>query len=309
MPAHIDALVHMSLTAAEDHDGVLSRALLRAIGVDDRMIRREVARGRWALAGRQTVALHTGGLSDLAHRWRAVWEVGVQVAALDGVSSLQAAGLTGFTDDRLHVSVRHTTNVEPVEGVTQHKVIRRVPDELVRAGVPRTRPAVAAIRAAHWAVSDRQAALVLVMPVQQRLVRGDQLIAAQGVVRGRTRRRLIRLLVADIADGAHSLGELDFVHACRLRGLPEPSHQVVRRGRGGKYYLDIRWDRARLTVEVDGTGHVHGLTQMTDDLRQNEIVLGQDLVLRVGLIGWRLHPEAYLEQVVRAYWSRVESAA
>jgi hypothetical protein len=41
-----------------------------------------------------------------------------------------------------------------------------------------------------------------------------------------------------------------------------------------------------------------------DDLRQNEVQLGDELVLRVSLIGWRLVPEAYLDQICAAYWSR-----
>ena len=289
---------------------MLSRKMLRRLGVDDRMIRREVARGRWSNTGQQTIALHTGPIDVLGRRWTAIWEVGDRIAALDGVTALQAAGLTGYEDDLIHVSVKHTaTLTPPPPGVICHKVIRRVEGELVTAGIPRVRPAHAAIRAAHWAVSDRQAALVLVMPVQQRLVTGVHLQDAERAIRGRTRRKLIHQLVRDIADGAHSLGELDFVSACRGRGLPEPTRQVVRQGHGGKIYLDVYWAEARLVVEIDGTGHVRGLQQMDDDLRHNAVSMGSDLVLRAGLIGWRLQPEAYVDQVVRAYWDRVPAAA
>lgn len=290
-------------------DGVASRAQLRAVGVDHRMVAREVRAERWVLHGTQTVGLVTGGLSDVAARWRAVWEVGDTVAALDGVSALRQAGLTGFDDHGVHVSVKHTTEVVPVEGVHLHKVIRRVAGELVGVGIPRTRPAVAAVRAAHWAVSDRQAALVLVMPVQQRLCTGDQLVEAARAVHGRTRRRLIRTLVADIADGGHSLGELDVVARCRARGLPEPARQSVRRLRRGVAYLDIEWPEARLAVEVDGAGHLRGLQMVHDDLRHNAVALGDTLVLRVGLLGWRLTPEPYLDQICAAYWQRRSHAA
>ena len=46
------------------------------------------------------------------------------------------------------------------------------------------------------------------------------------------------------------------------------------------------------------------LQMVDDDLRQNAVQLGDELVLRVGLIGWRLYPQAYLDRIVRAYWSR-----
>ena len=111
-------------------------------------------------------AVHRAPLSALARTWRAVWEVGERHALLDGASALIAAGMTGFAVDREHVSIVHRSRVAPVEGVQIHKLIRRVPDEAATVGVPHVRPALACVRAAHWAVSDRQAALLLVMPVQ-----------------------------------------------------------------------------------------------------------------------------------------------
>jgi very-short-patch-repair endonuclease len=289
---------------ADEHDGVLSRALLRTCDVDHAMVRREVAAERWAVHGHQTVAMTTAPLSVRANRWLAVWETGPKVAALDGVSALQHAGLTGFEDDIVHISVKHTAEVHAITGVRHHKVIRRLDDELITAGLPRTRVPVAAVRAAHWARSDRQAALLLVMPVQQRLCTGAQLVEAESLLRGRNRRKLIHVLVQDVADGAHSLGELDVVAACRRRGLPAPTRQQVRRLPDGKAYLDIAWREARLVVEVDGVGHVRGLQMIDDEIRQNAIQLGDELVLRVSLVGWRLTPEAYLDQICAAYWAR-----
>ncbi|HYN30958.1 MAG TPA: hypothetical protein VES95_13975, partial [Dermatophilaceae bacterium] len=291
--------------AAEPHDGVLSREELRALAVDHRMIRREVAAERWRLHGIQTVGVHTGPLGTEASRWRAVWEVGLDVAALDGATALDAAGLRGYADGELHVSVRHTARVRAVDGVRLHKVVRRLPDEVLTNGVPRVRPAVAAVRAAHWASTDRQAALVLAMPVQQRIVTGAQLVEVVRAAPGRNRRALVGVLASDIVDGAHSLGELDLVEGCRRRGLPEPRRQAVRRLPGGTAYLDLEWEEAGLVVEVDGSGHVSGLQGMLDDLRQNAVSLGDELVLRVSLLGWRLQPQAYLDQICAGYFARL----
>lgn len=153
----------------------------------------------------------------------------------------------------------HNHNSHPLPGVKIHKVIRRVAGEIIDVGLPRSRPEVAAVRAAHWAVSDRQAALVLLMTVQQRLTTPARLAAAQRRVRGRTRRAFIRAVVRDIAFGVQSLGELDFARLCRARGLPEPSRQVVRQTSGGRIYLDVEWDDFDLAVEVDGAQHRWGL--------------------------------------------------
>lgn len=276
-----------------------SRDQLAAAGITRHDIRREVTAGRWILHGRQTIATHTGRLTTVAECWRAVWETGVQITAVDGVTALQHAGLVGFDDDTVQVSVVHNHNTEALQGVRIHKVIRRVSGELVEAGLPRTRPEVAAIRAAHWAASDRQAALILLMAIQQRLTTPRRLAAAQRLVRGRTRRAFIRAVVRDIAFGVQSLGELDFARLCRARGLPEPERQEVRRGPRGRIYLDVRWRAHALVVEIDGAQHRWGLAVTSDNLRQNAVTLDGDLVLRVDVIGLRLETDLFMDQVER----------
>ena len=124
----------------------------------------------------QTVALHTRPLGQEELRWRAVRETGADVAALDGVTALLAAGMKGYCDDRIHLSVVHSHTVKRLPGVRVHKITRRHDRELEPHGIPRVRPAVAAIRAAHWSDSDRQAALLLVLPTQRGLVRASDLL-------------------------------------------------------------------------------------------------------------------------------------
>ena len=264
------------------------------------MITREVRAGRWRRHGRHTIAVHTGTLEVLALRHRALWEVGQGIAQLDGVSALQAVGLRGFEEERVFVSVKHNHNTAPVEGVVIKKVIRRVPGELLEGGPRRTRPEVAAIRAAAWAVSDRQAALILVMAVQQRLTTGRRLVAASVTVRRRARRAFIHQIARDIADGAHSLGELDFAVLCRSWGLPEPSRQVLRRGPRGRIYLDVGWEERNWAVEIDGAHHFWGLGPPDDTFRQNELVIAGDRMLRITLVGLRLNPELCGDQLRRA---------
>lgn len=280
--------------------GVISRDELQAIGINGGDVKREVGAGRWRLHGSQTVALHTGPLSVEDDRWRTIWEVGRKIAAIDGVTALQAAGLRHFAEDDVHVSVVHTNSVRAVAGARLHKVIRRLPDEVVETGLPRTRPPVAALRAAYWARSDRQAALILLMTVQQRLAAPAQLLAWSGQLRGRKRRAFIKLVLADIADGVQSLGELDFARLCRSWGLPEPTRQVVRRGPRGRMYLDVRWAKEGVVVEIDGVQHREGLAVTVDNLSRNAVVLLGDRVLRIDVIGLRLHEGDFMRQVAAA---------
>jgi hypothetical protein len=270
------------------------------MGIDRHAVAREVDGDRWRVHGDQTIAVHTRDLVGPALWWRAIWETGSRIAALDGVSALLAAGVTGYEETVVHVSVPDPCTPAQTPGVRIHRVVRNEGEVVRRSGVPRVAPAIAAIRAAHWAVSDRQAALLLVLPIQQGIVSGSQLRAAARDVSGRRRRALVPLLVQDITDGARSLGELDFAKMCRGRHLPEPDRQAIQRGPRGRIYLDARWRAARLVVEIDGSQHVAGLALVQDNLRQNEVALSGDIVLRISLLGLRLDGDAFLDQVERA---------
>lgn len=290
----------VATSLASARDGVASRAELRAQGIDRWAVAGEVRARRWALHGRETVAVHTGALSRVALAWRAVWEVG-RGAVIDGVSALHAAGLTNFDDDRVHVSVDHDQQVRPIAGVTVHQVRGALHHDTVGVGLPRVRLPVATVRAAQWAASDRQAALVVCMAVQQRLVRAQDLCSVRwpGAHYGRT--AYVRQLIRDVADGAHSLGELDFARLCHERGLPEPARQVVREGPFGRVYLDVRWRDCPLVVEVDGAQHRLGLAVSSDNLRRNALAIGGETVLTIDLVGFRVRTTEFMDQVVAAH--------
>ncbi|MGA8045398.1 MAG: hypothetical protein WCA30_03950, partial [Dermatophilaceae bacterium] len=246
-------------------------------------------------------ALHTAGLSFVARCWRAVFEVGESIATIDGVTALQVAGLQNFTDDAIHVSVHHLATIRPVPGVVIHKVRRRVDGEGLHSGLPRTRPTVAAIRAAHWAVSDRQAALILLMGGQQRLYRAGDLVDMRAQIQGRTRRAFIDRIIQAVSDGVHALGELDVAGLCRSRGLPPPTHQIMRRGPGGRVYLDIGWEDIGLFLEIDGAGHRWGLAVSDDHLRANAVTLERGTVLRMDVVGLLLVVDEFMDQVEQAH--------
>ena len=155
---------------AAPYGGVLSRLLLRDLGVDHRAVAREVVSDRWG-APRPADRGHPP--RDPARRGEVVaGGLGGRSGhpALDGVTGLQAYGLTGYDESRLHVSVTHGWRPLPVDGVRLHHVSRLEGEVRPLRSMPCTRPEIAAVRAAHWAVSDRQAALVRAMAVQQGLV-------------------------------------------------------------------------------------------------------------------------------------------
>lgn len=288
------------------HAGVVHRADLRAAGITRADVRTEVAAGRWAVAGKHTVLVGAGSPTGEGLLWQAVWESG-SGAVLDGATALVASGLTGFTPARIDVSIPRNNRRHAVPGVALHHRSRMPP--VLGAGIPRVRPEWATVHAAQWAVSDRQAALIICLAVQQRLVPPDRILRAWQAARSGRRRAFLEVVVRDVCDGAHSLGELDFGRLCRRRGLPPPSRQVVRSIAGGRVYLDVSWDDVALVVEIDGGHHALALNPVDDALRQNAVVLTGDRVLRIPVLGLRLVPDAFMDQVVEAHELAREAAA
>lgn len=282
---------------AADHGGVVHRRELARYGVGRNAIRDEIAAGRWIRAGRHTVAIDAV-LSREAWHWWAVWESGAG-ARLDGASALESAGMTGFTARTIEITLPARNRHHPLEGVRQHRVDE--PPPIWGAGIPRIALEPATIRAAQWAVSDRQAALLVCLPVQQRLILPARLQLAWRGIRRSPRRRFLNDVIADVTDGAHSLGELDFTRVTRRYGLPRPTHQAVRSGPGGRVYLDISWDEVGLVVEIDGGQHALALNPVEDALRHNERVAEGERVLRIPVIGFRIAQERFMQQVRRTY--------
>jgi very-short-patch-repair endonuclease len=101
-----------------------------------------------------------------------------------------------------------------------------------------------------------------------------------------------------------SLGEHEFAQLCRERGFPEPTRQAVRKGKDGRYYLDVIWEEWGVVVEIDGIQHSWASDVVADALRHNAVALGNALVLRLPLLGLRVAPDDFFEQIEEALVSR-----
>jgi hypothetical protein len=284
---------------ASRQGGVVSRQQVYAAGLSRHEVTSNVRAGRWQTVHRQSVAVHSGPLDQKAQEWAAVFEAGPR-AVLDGASSLIAVGLVHFTVDRIRVSVPRGARIRCGKGLEIRQTRRWDRADQTVAGVPRTRNAVAAVRGALWAASDKQAALLVTMTVQQRLAAPEAVAVELLRVRKHRRRSFLNSVVLDLLDGARSLGELDFAQECRARGIPEPSRQSVRKGRGGSFFLDVCWDQWRVVVEIDGIHHGWANQVVSDALRQNDITLGGCAVLRIPLLGLRIAPDDFFAQVAEA---------
>ncbi len=287
----------ISRALLNEYCGVMRRGHLLERGVTRNEVRSEVRAGRWAPVGVHTLTLAGAVPTQKGQFWRAVWESG-SGAVLDGAAALCAHGMTGFTVREIDMSVPLTTTRWPrVEGVV---VRRRTRLEPYPTGIPRNRPELATIRAAQLARSDREAALVVCLALQQRLVATDRLALAWSSIARSARRSFIDGLLMDSIDGARALSELDFARLCRRYGLPRPDRQVVRHLPSGRVYLDVAWD-CGLVVEIDGGHHAFPLAWMDDAFRANEIAIGGEVVLRIPAVGLRLAADRFMSQVLKAH--------
>lgn len=285
---------------ARRQGGIISRRQLISLGVPRWRTRSEVAAGRWKAHWRQTVAIHTGSLDQRALTWAATFEGGSR-SVLDGTSALIAHGMTGFTVDRIRVSVPRGAKVHRSRAIDVRQTRRLTPEDMFEGPGPRrVRPEIAAVRGALWARSDREAATIIAMTVQQGIASAEDIGRELLRVRRDKRRKLVERFVLDAMGGSESMGELDLVRECRRRGLPLPDRQVVRRTPAGTYFLDARWARYGVVLEVDGIHHLAVPAVVGDAVRHNEIALGGEVVLRLPVLGLRLEPDAFFDQLRRA---------
>ena len=259
---------------ADEQDGVLARWQALQAGLSPAAWTWRLAHD-WQTALPGVAVLHTGAITDHECRWAAALRFR-DGGRLDGDAALLEHGLKRLDVDRLDVLHHGRANLAPLTTSTGLVVRPRrlgVRPEwtTTRGGMPVTVVHVATLHAAAWAASDRAAELRMVMAVQQRLTNVPRLRAAAEQMSRLPRRRLITTVLDDIELGAHALIEVDFVRFCRACGLPLPDRlQVVVRA-NGKRYLDARWDRQKVSLELDGVQHLWAENWSTDTLRSLEL--------------------------------------
>lgn len=282
---------------------IVSRGQLVAARVPRWFVRRELVARRWRTRGCQAIALHNGPLSQEAERWVAVLEVGPR-AALDGVTALLQAGMTGLDEHEINLVVPRGAHPRRVRGVRVRESRRFREADVVTVGIRRMRPAVAAANAARWARSDRQARLFLLMCVQQRMASVAALEAAVMRLPNTRRRAMLLELAVDLAGGVHSLGELDVAEDFRRRGFPEPDRQVVRQRPSGTQYLDCELPAYDVVLEIDGAGHGDPRQRLSDLLRDLTETAAGKTVLRIPLEAYWLDRESVLDRIADILASR-----
>jgi very-short-patch-repair endonuclease len=302
------SVIHRVLALTENQGGIASRRQLYGLGVTRGALRAHLRARRWRTVTSQTIAVHNGIVGRRGRMWAAVLEGGPR-AHLDGTAALVASGLERFTVDLIRVSVPRGVPSRHGPGFEIRATRWWQSDDRATGGIPRTRPAIAAVRGALWARTDREASYILTAVVQQGLARPEALGTELLRIKRHRRRLFLHVVVNDLLDGGRALGELDVSRELRARGLPAPQRQVLRKDKRGRYYLDFYWPDLGVVVEVDGIHHTWATNIVGDALRQNALALTGDTVLRLPLLGYRLAPDQFFEQIESALTAAARGTA
>jgi hypothetical protein len=267
-----------------------------------------VRSGRWRALCRGIVLTSNGRLARDQQLWVAVLVAG-RGAVLAGTTAAAEAGVRGLRPEPIHVLVpgvrRKSVRLPRLPIDMTGVVVRRtatLPAGQIQLGRPmRTTTARSLVDAAAWAPAADEARAIVASGCQQRRVTPEELaVVVAGMPRLR-RRALILETIADVAGGAEALSEIDFLRLCRRNGLPPPDLQQRRVDASGRVrFVDALWRRWGVHAEVDGAHHMDARHWAADMLRQNDIWISGDRILRYPAWYIRSKPDEVAHQLRRA---------
>jgi hypothetical protein len=285
-----------------EDDTVQTLPRLVAAGWTHEAVHAQFNAHRWQRFG-QAVLVHNGTPSVAELRRIALANAGPR-AALTAFTAAEEFGLRSWEREEVHLLVPGGTRVARVPGVSTriHYVGAWNPDQIL-AVRQLHRAAPALVLAASTFRQPRPACGILAAGIQQRLVTAGQLLDAVSHSPRVRHRHAMLLALRDIAQGSEALSEIDLARLCRRYGLMTPIRQAVRvEPSGRRRYLDGEWtlrSGRRLVVEVDGALHLAPRRWWDDQLRQNEITLGGDAVLRFPSVVVRHEELIVVDQIRR----------
>ena len=282
---------------------VLPLWALYRMGWTRSMVRAQLDARRWQRLGR-AIVLHNGPLNAAEQRVVALINAGPR-SLFTGFTAAEGHGLQGWERPWTDVLVPAGARVRRTsEAPVRVHYVNDWSSVRIHRGRWAERLEPALLRAATTFANPRPACGLLAAAVQQRLLRPSALVDEVASMPNLRHRRLLLAAAHDITQGAQALSEIDFARLCRRHGLPVPERQVVRRGPGGRRrYLDAEWIRARdgqrIVAEVDGALHLIVRRWWDDQLRQNELVIAGDDVLRFASVLVRCEEPLVVDQLRR----------
>lgn len=265
--------------------GVISRRQVLECDGSDNDIERLVNRREWVRVHPGVFIDHTGSLAWDQRAWAGVllhWP-----AALAGRSALRVHHLrqpAPADDEPIEVAIDQCRHVGAIPGITVQRLIRFSEVAQMHLGPPRVRLEHAVLTFASRSSTEDAAVATVADACQAGRTTARRLVDTLSIMPRLPRRRLLRIVLDDVAAGAYSALERRYLTTVeRPHGLPVATRQRrVSRGRSIAY-RDVEYVGLRTVVELDGRlGHESAGDRWGDLARDSDSLVGGDITLRAG---------------------------
>lgn len=274
------------------HDGVITLAQARQIGMSDDAVRRRARLGRWRRCGPGVYFADDRPFTDAARVRAAVWSYG-SVAVGSGLAAAWWHGASVFAPQVVEVTVPRTGTSRRKSGTCLRRRDLAPKDIVERNGLLVTAFPLTVIEAA---VRQRGGAK-LMDGALQRHVELTQLWRAHVRNKGRHGSPAARRLLQAAEDGARSEAERILVKLLQDAGFTgwTTNYPV------GGYKVDVGFVNEKVALEVDGWAfHSDQEVFQIDRKRQNAIALLGWTVLRFTWLDLTEYPQRVIAEIARA---------
>ncbi len=280
---------------------MLSQAQLTELRLSRSFVRNQLRARRWAQRTSSVFSTTTGPLSREQRLWQAVLHAG-PTALIGGLTAAELHGMKNWSRDDITVLVDDELSFDPIEGVRFFRSRRQLVSMRSARALPLSQLEPAVLLFAGYEPNRRTAHGAVAATVQQRLTTPDRLSGWLARMTPLRRAPELRLLLQDIAGGAHSLSEIDLRRACKEFAVAPPRGQKGRRDRQGRRrWTDAEWNLPGgwvLVLEVDGAFHDDVLQAAADKSRHRKLSTRQRIVVSCSAYELRHDPGSVMEDLI-----------
>ncbi|MGY4767178.1 hypothetical protein ACXC9Q_09690 [Kribbella sp. CWNU-51] len=267
----IEVLIH------EQHR-IVSRAQALAAGWSETDIRRRLRGRRWRTIHPGVYVTHTGPIGYDERLVAALLYAGPE-AAWSHYTAAEQLGLVTCDHRRpVYVTIPWRRRVRARPGLVISRD-KHWENRLAEVVPPRSRPAEAILEIVGISGSLDEAAAVVAEACQSGRVDPGQILRALDGRPQLRHRAALGSILADVAQGTHSLLELRYLRTVeRAHGLPSGRRQRAVDGE----FTDVAYEPFDVVVELDGRFHFAPRQRWRDLARDNRAALRSEVTLRYG---------------------------
>jgi very-short-patch-repair endonuclease len=279
-----------------NHDGVITLAQAKRLGVSENTVRRRVASGSWRSCGRGVFFVDDRPFTDAARIRAAVLSQGDHAAA-SGLAAAWWLDVTKFAPDIVEITVPRNSHGRSRRGCRVRRRDLTTADVIEHNGLRVTSLPLTVVEAA----ARRGGGPQLVDQALQRHTELHALWTAHLRNKGRWGAPAARRLLQASMEGTRSVAERLFAKLLRQAGIT--GWKANQRLLG--WEVDFLFRDAKLVVEVDGFAHhVDPEAFRRDRVKQNELTRAGYQVLRYTWIDLTEYPDRVMAEVNYAIRAR-----